>query len=298
MNTPALLINNPGPRALIQDRGRFGFSTVGVSPSGSFDRLSAARANHAVGNDANAPLIEILFGNFSATALSPITIIVTGTDSVIEFTDGTRRKTYTNTVIDLQAGDKITLLPAEYGLRSYLAIRGGIAADTTLGSASSDTLSGIGPSPLLEGDVVSAGSHIAEANWWPMIRKIPPLWRRLDTETLHVIMGPRADWFTQESIAAFLSQTYTVTTDSDRVGIRVTGEIPLVRARAGELASEGMVRGSIQIPPNGQPVIFGPDHPVTGGYPVIAVLTSRSCDRSAQLAPGSKVTFRLGSYTQ
>ena len=298
MNRPALLINNPGPRALIQDRGRFGFSTVGVSPSGSFDRMSAARANHAVGNDANAPLIEILFGNFSATVLSPITIIVTGTDSVIEFTDGTRRKSYTNTVIDLQAGDKITLLPAEYGLRSYLAIRGGIAADTTLGSASSDTLSGIGPSPLMEGDVVSAGSHIAEANWWPMIRKIPPLWRRLDTETLHVIMGPRADWFTQESITAFLSQTYTVTTDSDRVGIRVTGEIPLVRAREGELASEGMVRGSIQIPPNGQPVIFGPDHPVTGGYPVIAVLTSRSCDRSAQLAPGSKVTFRLRRYAQ
>lgn len=108
-----------------------------------------------------------------------------------------------------------------------------------------------------------------------------------------MIRGPRDKWFTRESLEDFFCREFTVSTDSNRIGLRLEAEKPLSRRIHGELKSEGMVRGSIQVPPGGHPVIFGPDHPVTGGYPVIAVLTGRSCDRSAQLLPGDKIRFTM-----
>lgn len=287
-----------GPQALFQDRGRFGYASSGVSGSGSFDRLSAARANHALGNDPNATVIEILVGSFDFEVHSPATIVVTGTAATITAHSavGRSKNATTNTIMDLEPGDRVRLGNADYGMRAYLAVRGGFRVPEVLGSAATDLLSALGPTPIAAGDVLSIGRDIADSQWWPLMRQLPTLWhRREGTETLTVIRGPRDKWFTPESLDSFFHQSFTVSTDSNRIGIRLDAEKPLSRRIEGELKSEGMVRGSIQVPPGGHPVIFGPDHPVTGGYPVIAVLTARSCDRSAQLMPGDEVRFTLQS---
>lgn len=289
-----LEVINPGPLALFQDRGRPGYANTGVSPSGAFDRLSAARANHAVGNAPEAPVIEILIGGFQAKVLADTTAIITGiAASVTIESNGKRREKYTNALLDLHAGDILTLGFSSYGLRGYLAIRGGFIAPLTLGSASTDVLSNMGPPPVKAGDTLEAGTCAAGEHWWPKIRELPPLWRPQRHEVLKVILGPRSDWFFASTILDFLTQEFSVSPESNRIGLRLTASRPLERSRQEELLSEGMVRGSVQISPSGHPVVFGPDHPVTGGYPVIAVLTSRSCDRAAQLAAGDTVRFAL-----
>ncbi len=286
-----------GPQAIFQDRGRFGFASSGVSASGSFDRLSAARANHALGNDPNATVIEILMGSFEVEAQSSAAIVFTGTAANVSVRteQGRSKNATTNTIIDIDPGDRIRLENADYGMRAYFAVRGGFAVEEVLGSTSTDLLSRLGPDPISAGDELAVARDIADTQWWPRLRQLPVLWHRAPVETLTVIRGPRDKWFTQESLDSFFTQEFTVSNDSNRIGIRLDATTPLVRRVEGELKSEGMVRGSIQVPPGGHPVVFGPDHPVTGGYPVIAVLSARSCDRSAQLSPGDKVRFTLAS---
>ncbi|ANE03621.1 biotin-dependent carboxyltransferase family protein [Corynebacterium crudilactis] len=284
-----------GPQAIFQDRGRFGFASSGVGTSGSFDRLSAARANHAVGNDPNATVVEILLGGFEIEAQAITSIIFTGTEAAVSVRTaaGHSKNATTNTIIDVAPGDCIRLEPAALGMRAYFAARGGFAVEKTLGSASTDLISRMGPPPLEIDDVISLATDIADSQWWPKLRQLPVAWQQRHIETLNVIRGPRDKWFTPESLDSFFTQIFTVSNDSNRIGLRLNSAIPLERRMRGELKSEGMVRGSIQVPPGGNPVVFGPDHPVTGGYPVIAVLTSESCDRSAQLLPGDRVRFTL-----
>ncbi|MBZ8176966.1 allophanate hydrolase subunit 2 family protein [Corynebacterium poyangense] len=295
MTSPSAVfrIHHTGPQMLYQDLGRPGLASLGVSSSGSFDRLSAARANHALGNHPSAPVIEILSGGCELEALSPTSLVITGTDAsvAIQRSHGSVIDTATNTIMDVATGDRIFLDHSSYGMRAYLGIRGGFEVQPQLSSCSFDTLSQIGPPPLQPGDILHRGTAIAEEAWWPALRTLPVLWRRVPTEKLKVIPGPREEWFSPEALTLFYSQAYTVSSESNRVGLRLHGENPLRRRRTSEMMSEGMVRGSIQIPPNGQPVVFGPDYPVTGGYPVIAVLTSRACDRSGQLCPGDVVQF-------
>lgn len=293
--TPALTILNPGIMALIEDRGRFGYAGMGVTPSGCFDRMSYARANHVLGNSQDAPMVEILHGGFEAEFSCTTSFTILGTRAPVEVTyPGKRpRMEYTQAVIDVVPGTTIKLLGAETGMRAYFAIRGGFDVETELGSASRDTMSNLGPAPLQAGDVLYAGSFVEEDPWVPRVRSIPPVWPQRSQELLTVILGPRSQWFTTNAVFDFLWQEYIVSGNSDRIGVRLEGPKPLKRAVTEELASEGTVRGAIQIPANGQPVIFGPDHPVTGGYPVIAVLSARSADRVAQLRPGDSVRFAV-----
>lgn len=284
-----------GPQAIFQDRGRFGFASAGVGTSGSFDQHSAARANNALGNDPNATVVEILLGGFEVEALASTSIVFTGTEAevMVRTASGQSKNTTTNTIIDVAVGDRIRIEPAVFGMRAYFSARGGFAVEKTLGSASTDLISQMGPAPLKAGDVIELGQDIADSRWWPKLRQLPIFWTRMPAETLTVVRGPRDNWFTPESLNSFFTQVFTVSNDSNRIGLRMQSSAPIQRRVEGELKSEGMVRGSIQIPPGGHPVVFGPDHPVTGGYPVIAVLTSKSCDRSAQLSPGDKVRFKL-----
>lgn len=288
-------ILSTGPQALFQDRGRFGYASAGVSPSGSFDRRAAARANHVLGNDPNATVVEILIGSFEFEAQSAATIVFTGTAAAVtaRSVQGRSKNATTNTIIDVEPGDHVRLENADVGMRAYLAVRGGFTVPEVLGSSATDLLSALGPAPLANGDVLEIGREIADSQWWPPLRQLPTYLPAGITEPLTVVRGPRDRWFTQDSLDSFFQQVFTVSTDSNRIGVRLKAETPLSRRIDGELKSEGMVRGSIQVPPDGNPVVFGPDHPVTGGYPVIAVLTAHSCDRAAQLQPGDKVRFRL-----
>ena len=170
------------------------------------------------------------------------------------------------------------------GLRSYLAVRGGLAVAPVLGSRSTDTLGGLGPAPLRAGETVAVGDEVAgPPRPHDALTLIPAgLWH------LDVTPGPRADWF---DLAELTARTWEVTADLDRVGVRLTGA-PLTRRRDGELPSEGLVRGAVQVPPAGTPVVFGADHPTTGGYPVVAVLTDTAADRLAQARPGTRLRLR------
>jgi biotin-dependent carboxylase-like uncharacterized protein len=185
------------------------------------------------------------------------------------------------------AGAVLRCGTATRGLRSYLAVRGGIAVPPVLGSRSTDQLSGIGPAPLRAGDLLPVGGLGREAAQpWPEPARAWPAADR--PAVLRVLPGPRPEWFAPDALAGIAGATYTVTPASNRVALRLDGP-PVPRVDRGELPSEGLVRGAVQVPPDGRPVVFGADHPVTGGYPVVAVVLPRDLDLAAQLPPGAQV---------
>ena len=188
-------------------------------------------------------------------------------------------------LVRVLAGQELRVGAPSSGLRSYLAVAGGIDVPTVLGSRSTDTLSGLGPAKLTPGQVLALGP-------------LPPAPRPtrpsspVDDGPLIVVPGPRDDWFQPSACETLCRATWTVTPDTNRVGARLTGPA-LERSIIRELPSEAMVAGALQVPPNGQPILFLADHPVTGGYPVIAVVTQSDVCRAAQLRPGATVTFAL-----
>jgi len=173
------------------------------------------------------------------------------------------------------------------GLRSYLGVRGGIAVDPVLGSRSTDLLAGIGPARLEPGHTLPVGP---EPTTFPLIDVAPVAEPAAGTVVLRAVPGPRADRIAD--LSALTSTGWTVSSRSDRVGMRLEGG-RLEWAAGDELPSEGMVCGSVQVPSGGEPVVFLADHPVTGGYPVVAVLLAADVDRAAQARPGQAVRFRL-----
>jgi biotin-dependent carboxylase-like uncharacterized protein len=189
--------------------------------------------------------------------------------------------------VTVPAGAVLALGTPPVGLRSYVAVRGGVDVPPVLGSRSTDTLSGLGPAPLAADDRLAVGSLAGEE---PMVDVAAV--RAPSTEpVLRVLPGPRSNWLAPGAWTALTTQPWTVTPDSDRVGLRLAGP-PLERARVDELPSEGLVPGALQVPPDGAPVLFLADHPVTGGYPVLAVVVTADLPAAAQLRPGDEVRFR------
>lgn len=276
-----ITVERTGALALIQDLGRPGQAHLGVSESGAADRAALRLANRLVGNPEGRAGIECLFGGLEITAEQLHWIAVTGATGDVTV-NGSPVGSHTPT--PLGPGDRLKIGPPRHGLRSYLAVRGGIKAPKTLGSRSTDVLSGLGPDPLIDGQRLRVGRSKQQL---PGVDVAP---RRRSPPTLEILPGPRRDWFTDDAWHTLRSTAWTVTTDSNRVAVRLDGP-GLERSVSEELPSEAMIRGSVQVPSSGQPLIFGPDHPVTGGYPVIAVLTARACDHAAQLQPGDAVRF-------
>jgi biotin-dependent carboxylase-like uncharacterized protein len=190
----------------------------------------------------------------------------------------------TNSIHYAHDGQVISLGAPQSGLHTYLAVRGGIDVGEVLGSRSYDVMSTIGPQPLQPGDVLPVGEHTAD---FPELEQAPVA--ALDDELveLAVVPGPRDDWFTDPD--ALVHQDWVASDRSDRVGMRLAGRPLQHRWPDRQLPSEGATRGAIQVPPNGLPVILGPDHPVTGGYPVVGVVTDDDIDRAAQIRPGQTV---------
>ena len=284
MSGLTLEIIQTGPLALVEDLGRAGLAHLGVTRSGAADRRAHTLANRLVANPGEHATVEVMFGGFSARVRGgDVAIAVTGADgnpSVNGVPFGT------NSIHYAHDGEVITLGAPRTGVRSYLAVRGGIAVDPILGSRSYDAMSAIGPRPLQPGDLLPIGEHSAE---FPELDQAPVASIQSDLAELHVAPGPRDDWFVDPDA---LVHTEWVTSDrSDRVGMRLDGRPLRPRWPDRQLPSEGATRGAIQVPPNGLPVILGPDHPVTGGYPVIGVVADRDIDRVAQLRPGQRVRF-------
>jgi biotin-dependent carboxylase-like uncharacterized protein len=275
-----LTIVRTGPLTVLKDRGRPGHGHQGVAESGAVDRTAYTRANALVGNQPGAAVLECTLGGLRVVFDQPAVVVLTGTDAVLDVA-GTRAGS--EEVLTVPAGVPVTVTMPRTGLRSYLAVRGGFDVPAVLGSRSTDRLAELGPPRPAAGDVLPIGLPAAAPPG------APP--RLGEPGPLELILGPRDDWFTAAAVATLLEAEFTVTPASDSVGLRLDGP-ELARTHADELPSEGVVRGSIQVPPNGKPIIFQADHPVTGGYPVIAVLTPPAADRVAQLRPGAKIRFR------
>ncbi|MGW7679232.1 5-oxoprolinase subunit C family protein [Kribbella sp. NPDC054772] len=272
----SLTILATGPLATIQDRGRPGQAALGVPASGACDRTSYELANRLVGNRGGAAAVEVTYGGLEVHADNDLVVAITGAPCT---------GVPLNAPTVLRAGSVLRLGTPPSGLRTYLAVRGGIDVPAVLGSRSTDLLSGLGPAPLAANETLPIGALVEPM---PGVDLAPVAHPAGGTALLRVTPGPRRDWFTDDGWASLVSQTYQVSSNSNRVGVRLDGQ-PLERAQTGELASEGMTAGAIQIPPSGTPVIFLADHPVTGGYPVIAYVAAADLDACAQVRPGQPV---------
>ncbi|MCH9669529.1 MAG: 5-oxoprolinase/urea amidolyase family protein [Actinomycetia bacterium] len=282
MTAVVLEILQPGPLALVEDLGRPGLSHLGVTRSGAADRRSHALANRLVANPRDRATVEVTMGGFIARVRGGnVAIAVTGADTNPAI-DGVPFGA--NSIHYAQDGEVISLGVPRSGLRSYLAVRGGFDAATVLGSRSYDVMSTIGPRPLRPGDVLPIGAHTED---FPELDQAPVAAIAVDVLELLVVPGPRDDWLVEPEL--LVRTHWQVTGRSDRVGMRLIG-MPLEYRRPDvQLPSEGTIRGAIQVPPNGFPVILGPDHPVTGGYPVVGVVIDDDVDKVAQARPGQTV---------
>ncbi|HSY14551.1 MAG TPA: biotin-dependent carboxyltransferase family protein [Jatrophihabitantaceae bacterium] len=270
-----------GPWASIQDGGRPGYAHLGVGRSGAFDQPALRLANRLVGNPPDAAAIEITLGGLELLVRDAVTVALTGAPCAgLDW----------GTPTTVPAGTRIRLATPSSGLRSYLALRGGVDCASTLGSRSTDVLGGLGPAPLRAGDLLPVGAPpdcgVSESAAVPV--KLPTT--QLPA-TIRILPGPRDDWFAPGALTQLLQTDWLVRADSDRIGIRLDGP-PLERVRGGELPSEATLPGALQVPPDGRPILLGPDSPVTGGYPVIAVALAGGLGIAAQLRPGDRLGFR------
>lgn len=283
----------PGLQAVFQDLGRPGQARQGVAASGAMDRGALRAANRLVGNPPGQACIEIVYGGFQVRAHGACVAAVTGAQGELALRDATGASwtVPSHEAIALNDGDTLTLGQPVAGIRYYLAVRGGFDVAPVLGSCSTDTLAHVGPDALAAGDrigILPVGQGaIVGAPELPAA-DLPAQ----DTEVvLDVVLGPRTDWCDADAVALLSRQAWTVTPQSNRVGIRLSGERPLQRANHAELPSEGTRKGSIQVPASGQPVLFLADHPLTGGYPVIGSVAPWHLDRAAQIPIGARVRF-------
>lgn len=285
MSARLVIVARAGALTTIQDLGRPGHAHLAVPRAGAADLPAHLLANQLVGNPAGAATLETTLTGVTLRVMCQAWAVVTGAVAPVTVD---RRPVGWGLPVLVQRGQTLDVGQATYGLRSYVAFSGGFAAKPVLGSRSRDILAGIGPAPLTEGQELTLGmpgrppAHLDLAPW-----PVP-----CEDPVLAVTPGPRDDWFTPAAITCLLSERWTVTPDSNRIGVRLAGR-PLPWARAGELPSEGTVTGAVEVPPDGQPLIFLNDHPTTIGYPVIATVSSASLPACAQVRPGQSVRFTL-----
>lgn len=264
----ALEIVELGWSTTIQDHGRPGHAAIGVPTSGALDHRLHALVNRLVGNPDTVPVLETA-GGLRLRAIRPC-VVATSAEAAPRAVEG---------------GALIEVDPAPGQLWAYLAVRGGIAVELVLGSASHDTLSGLGPPPLAHGHRLDIGPDPGT----PLVVDQAPI-ADGGPGPVRIWPGPRLDWFVDGAWEQLLATTWTVSSDVSRVGARLDGPA-LERSVTDELPSEGMVLGALQVPPDGRPVVMLADHPTTGGYPVIAVVDPSSLTAVAQRRPGSELRF-------
>ena len=285
----------PGLLTTVQDLGRAGYAHLGVPRSGAADLISHRRANALVGNRPEAATLETTLLGCRLRATAPLVVAIAGARCAV-FAGGVPAPW--GKPFRLRVGQVLEVGPADSGLRAYVAIRGGVAIEPVLGSRSTDVLSQLGPAPLRPGDHLPVGEAPPAA---PELfsaapdrtRGVPPPEGVIfpgphGVATLEIELGPRADWLGETGWRRLLAQPWRVSEQSNRIGVRLEGE-PLTRARTRELPSEGLIRGAVQLPPSGLPLIFLADHPTTGGYPVVALVRESSLAALGQLRPGEEL---------
>ena len=282
----------PGALTTIQDLGRPGWAHIGVPRSGAADRPALVLANRLVGNDDGAAALETTLAGPRLRFDAAAEIALTGAPVRARVGE---RGVPMHEAFRVTAGDELKVGNASSGLRTYVAFQGGIEVPLVLGSAATDALTGLGPAPLTRGDVLSLKTAPGGGRAiWPPAPEPPPHKDLPNSVVLRYLVGPRNDWFTVGSVKRLGSEQFTVDQASNRIGLRLQGP-PLERSRLGELPSEGLVPGAIQVPADGRPILLLVDHPTTGGYPVIAVVHSQDLPAAAQLRPGQRITFKAAA---
>ncbi|MEG3630334.1 5-oxoprolinase subunit C family protein [Streptomyces poriticola] len=283
MSDRALAVVRAGALTTVQDRGRPGHAHLGVPHSGALDGPAAALVNRLVGNPPEAAVLETTLDGCALRPRSSVTVAVGGAPCSLAV-DG--RPVPWAAPVRVPAGALLAVGRAVRGVRTYVAVSGGVAVEPVLGSRSTDLLSGLGPPPLTDGTVLPLGRPgVPHTRVDAAPQPAPPA-----ELVLRVTPGPREDWFTPEAVRTFTTRAYRVSPASNRIGLRTEGPA-LARSRPGELPSEGMVLGAVQVPPDGGPVVFLADHPTTGGYPVIGVVSHADLPAAAQAVPGTPVRF-------
>jgi biotin-dependent carboxylase-like uncharacterized protein len=276
---------DPGGLTTVQDFGRPGWAHLGVPVSGAADAPSLRLANRLVGNPEDAPALETTLRGPTLRFTRPALVALTG--APVDARAGDRRLAmHAGEFVD--AGEVVRVGIAQAGVRTYLAVRGGVEAERVFASASTDLLTGLGPPPLARGMRLGVGERRCD---WPAAALAPMPPPPADP-VLRVVPGPRDDWFAPEALERLTATRWDVTAASNRIGVRLGGG-RLERGRGGELASEGMLPGALQVPPAGAPIVLLNDHPTTGGYPVLAVVVTADLPLAGQLRPGNGVRFTI-----
>jgi biotin-dependent carboxylase-like uncharacterized protein len=285
MTNSQLHVVRSGSLTTVQDLGRPGFAHLAVPRSGAVDRSSLTLANRLVGNSEQAAALETTVDGVAVRFDQSRYIAVTGAEAPV-LIDG--RPASWGVPQRVRAGQLVDVGRARRGVRSYLAVAGGIDTMPVMGSRATDLLSGLGPPIVSEGTTLRIGQPTgpsAALDFAPYRLPEPEL-------LLDCYLGPRDDWITREAIEIFARSRWQVTTESNRIALRLKG-VPLARRITDELLSEGVALGSVQVPANGQPVVFLSDHPTTGGYPVIGVVPAPDIWRCGQAMPGTSIRFRI-----
>ena len=283
----ALRVLAAGPLTVVVDRGRAGQAHWGVAPSGAFDLAAHAAASSLVGNEPDTATLEVLLGPLVLEATRAVVLAVSGPARVrvggLEVA--------TDRPFALPAGGRGEI-EVVGGARAWDAVAGGIEVPTALGSRSTDTLAGLGPAPLTAGDLLPVGRRLASpAAGLPTGGAGPSTGTAGagDVVEIPVLPPPRPEVLGPDAWAQLCRTEWTVSAQCDRVAVRLDG--PAIEAPEASAPSEGLVRGAIQLPPSGRPLVFGPDHPLTGGYPVVGVATSTGLSVLAQVVPGVRARF-------
>lgn len=289
-------VERPGVLTTVQDAGRPGLAHLGVPRSGALDPAAHRLANRLAGNPGTAPVLETTLTGVALRFSGPATAAVSGAVAPVTL-DG--EPAGSGVAVAVRPGQVLDVGRPSAGVRSYVAVSGGFAVPRVLGSASADLLSGLGPPRLTAGQVLATGEATGTPVPGELAPPAPPPATRPPTAPppsghaeLPARLGPRDGWLAPAGRATLAGAVFTVALASNRIGLRLEGP-PVRRAVSGELASEGIVWGAVQLLPDGSLVIFLADHPTTGGYPVIAVVDPAGFGACAQAAPGTTVGFRL-----
>jgi biotin-dependent carboxylase-like uncharacterized protein len=275
-----ILVVAPGPRTTVQDAGRFGYAHLGVPRAGAIDLPSLRAANLAVGNAADTAGLEVVIGPLTVQATRDLDVAVAGAD-VRAVLDG--EPLPADQRVTVREGQRLRVASGPNGVYTYLAVHGGLDVPMVLGSRSTDTLSGIGPPPLAAGDRLAIASVTAAGSGSPVGMPSP-----VGSGSLRLLLGPHAHYFSDDAVDRLCGQDWTVTPRSDRTALRLAGSG--VEPLRHDLPSEALVPGAVQVPPDGQPILFLA-HPTTGGYPLIGVVAAADLPRAAALRPGRTLRF-------
>jgi len=284
-----LHVVNPGLLTTLQDHGRRGYEDRGVPPSGALDELSFAIANALVGNPSGTGALEFtLLGGQFRVGQGGCVIAVTGDMQV--FIDDRPVAPYQCHV--LQSDALLKVGRALSGARGYLAVAGGFAVEPVLGSVSTllrGALGGFAGRALVKGDVLPLA---APSQYLPVAARAPGqrLWPQREHQPLRVVLGPQQAYFSTVEIGRFLSESFQVSGQSDRMGYRLTGP-GIAHLKGFNIVSDAISTGSVQIPGSGHPIIAMHDRQTTGGYPKIATVIRADLARLGQCKPGDWLGF-------